>query len=136
MASVVYPKYKEALLTGSSDISLTTGTVKVIGIDTADYTYSAAHDFLDDVAAAARVGTATLTSGKAVTSGVFDADDVTMSTVSGDQFEALIIYIDTGVEATSRLVAYIDSGTGLPFTPSGGNITITWDSGANKIFAL
>lgn len=136
MTSVVYPLYKEALLTGSSNISLTSGTVKVIGIDTADYTYSTAHDMLDDVAAGARVGTATLTSGKSVTAGVFDADDVTMSSVSGDQFEALIIYIDTGVESTSRLVAYIDSGTGLPFTPSGGNITITWDSGANKIFKL
>jgi hypothetical protein len=136
MAAIVYLKYKEALLTGSANISLTTGTVKVIGIDTGDYTYGAAHDFLDDVAAAARVGTATLTNGKAVTSGVFDADDVTMAAVVGDQFEALIIYIDTGAEATSRLVAYIDSGTGLPFTPSGGNITITWDNGANKIFAL
>ena len=136
MASVVYPKYKEALLTGSTNISLTTGTVKVIGIDTTDYTYSAAHDFLDDVAAGARVGTATLTNGKAVTSGVFDADDVTMTAVAGDEFEALIIYIDTGNEATSRLVAYIDSGTGLPYTPSGGNITIAWDAGANKIFAL
>ncbi len=35
-----------------------------------------------------------------------------------------------------RLVAYIDSATGLPVIPNGGDITITWDSGANRIFAL
>jgi len=136
MTSSVYPKYKEALLTGSSDISLTTGTVKVIGIDTADYTYSAAHDFLDDIAAAARLGTATLAGGKSTIAGIFNADDVTMPLVTGDPFEALVIYIDTGAEATSRLVAYIDSGTGLPYTPDGDSIHIVWDNGAEKIFAL
>lgn len=134
MSAVVYPKYKEALLSGAANTSLTTGTVKVIGIDTADDTYNAADDFLDDILSAARVGTATLSTGKTVTNGLFDADDVTMASVTGDQFEALIIYIDTGTEATSRLVAFIDSGTGLPFTPSGGNIPITWN--ASGIFQL
>lgn len=136
MASVIYPLYKEALLTGSSNISLSSGTVKIILVDTADYTYSAAHDMLDDVAAAGRVATTGALANKTVTNGVFDADDTSWSTVTGDTSEALIIYIDTGVESTSRLVAYIDSGTGLPVTPNGNNINLTFDSGANKIFAL
>ena len=38
--------------------------------------------------------------------------------------------------STSQLVAYIDTATGLPVTPNGGNIQIVWDTGANKIFAL
>jgi len=50
--------------------------------------------------------------------------------------ESLDIYQHTGVDATSRLIANIDSATGLPFTPNGGDATITWDSGANKIFKL
>jgi hypothetical protein len=55
--------------------------------------------------------------------------------VSGASVEALVIYIDTGVAGTSRLVAYIDTGvTGLPVTPNGGDITITWN--ASGIFAL
>lgn len=33
-------------------------------------------------------------------------------------------------------IAYIDTGTGLPVTPNGSDITVTWDSGASKIFAL
>ncbi len=137
MASTWYPKYKEALLTGSSNISLTSGTVKAILVDSADYTYSAAHDFLDDVAAGSRVATSAALTGKTVTNGLFDADDVTFSSVTGDQSEAIIIFIDTGSEATSRLVLYIDTASsGLPVTPNSGSITVTWDSGTNKIAQL
>jgi len=136
MANAIYPKWKEALIQASSNVALT-GTVKATLVDLADYTYNAAHDFYDDVPSGARVATATLSSGKSYTNGVFDADDITFTSVTGDQSEALIIWIDTGVESTSRLVAFLDTGiTGLPVTPSGGNITVTWDSGANKIFAL
>jgi hypothetical protein len=48
-----------------------------------------------------------------------------------------VIYNNTpGTEATKDLIAYIDVATGLPFTPSGGDITVQWDSGANRIFKL
>jgi len=136
MANAVYPKWKEAVMQASSNSSLG-GNVKVILVDTADYTYSAAHDFLDDVSGTAIVATSGNLANKTFTSGVFDADDITFSSVSGDQSEALIIYIDTGVAGTSRLVAYIDTSiTGSPVTPNGGDINVTWDSGSNKIFAL
>lgn len=134
MTSVVYPKAKEASLSGNLT-SLLTATVKAVLVDTGTYTYDAGHDFLDDLSGI--VGTAvTLASGKSVTNGVFDADDVTFASVSGATAEAIVIYIDTGTAATSRLLAYIDSGTGLPLTPNGTNVQCVWDNGANKIFAL
>jgi hypothetical protein len=34
------------------------------------------------------------------------------------------------------LIAYIDSATGLPILPNGGDITVVFSSGASKIFAL
>lgn len=129
MANAIYPLYKQALLDASSNVDLNDGDVRVILVDTNDYTYSAAHDFLDDVAAGARVATSSALQNTTVTNGTFDADDITLSTVTGDQSEALIIYIHTGVEGTSRLVAYLDTSiTGLPVTPNGGNIIITWDA--------
>lgn len=73
---------------------------------------------------------------KANADGICDADDVTFTSVSGDECEALVIYKHTGTDGTSQLIAYIDSATGLAVTPNGGNITITWDSGVNKIFKL
>lgn len=134
MANAIYPKWKEAILNGGSNVALN-GTVRVTLVDLADYSYNASHDFIDDVPAAARVATATLSSGKTYTNGLFDAADVTFPTVTGDQSEALIIWIDTTVEATSRLVAFFDTDvTGLPVTPNGGDINIAWN--ASGIFQL
>ena len=48
----------------------------------------------------------------------------------------MLIYKDTGDNATSPLIALIDSATGLPITPNGGDIIVVWDNGANKIFKL
>jgi hypothetical protein len=133
MANAFYKPGLKAFLDGGID--LLTDTIKVVLIDAADYTFSDAHDFLDDVAAGARIATATLAS-KTTTDGVFDAADVTFTSVTGDQFEAVIIYRDSGVEGTSELICYIDTGTGFPLTPDGGNIDLTFDSGANKIFKI
>jgi hypothetical protein len=133
MANAIYPKYKEALLDGAANIDINDGTVKVALVDTGVYTYNAAHDFYNDVTGV--VGTPQTIANTTVTNGVFDGDNVTYTTVTGNTVEALVIYIDTGNSATSRLVAYIDTSvTGLPVTPNGGDISITW-SGAG-IFAL
>lgn len=132
MANALYPKWKEALLQGSSDSTLN-GTVKAALIDTGTYTYNAAHDFLNDISGIIAAGV-TLTS-KTFTDGYFDAADTTWPSVSGATCEAIILYIDTGSSATSRLVAYIDTGvTGLPVTPNGGNITAQWN--ASGIFRI
>ena len=110
-----------------------TGTVKVALVDTGTYTYNASHEFLTSLTGV--VGTAQAIGSKTFTNGVFDGSDVTFSAVTGNSVEALVIYIDTGVAGTSRLVAYIDTGvTGLPVTPNGGDISVTWN--ANGIFAL
>lgn len=133
MANAIYPKYKEALLDAFTDIDLQNLTAKVALIDTGVYTYSDTHDFFNDVTGV--VGTPQTLTTKSVTNGIFDAADVTFTSVTGNSVEALLIYIDTGVTTTSRLVAYIDTGvTGLPVTPNGGDITIAWN--ASGIFAL
>lgn len=133
MANSRYPKFNEALLSGQ--VNLLTDDVRVILVDSADYTYSGTHQFLSDVPAAARVSTSAALTGKTVTNGTFDANDVTLSAVTGDQSEALIIYIHTGTEGTSRLVLFEDTGvTGLPVTPNSGNIDITWP--AQGIFGI
>lgn len=135
MASGLYDAGRKAF--ADADIDLLVDDIRAILIDVADYTVDLAnHDFLDDVPGAARVAVSGALTTKTTTAGVFDADDVTLNSVTGDPCEAIIIYRHTGVDGTSRLIAYIDSGTGLPVTPNGGNIIIQWDSGANKIFKL
>lgn len=133
MADAVYDSAREALLTGG--IAWLTDTIKVVAVDAADYTFSAAHDFLSDIPAGGRIATATL-AGKTATGGVADASDTTMASVTGDQFESVIIYKDTGVEGTSQLIVYLDSYTGLPLTPNSGNVVILWPNGVNRIFKV
>lgn len=133
MANAIYPLYKQALIDADTNVDLNDGTVKVALIDTGTYTYSSAHDFLNDLSGI--VGTAQTIANTTVTNGTFDGDNVTFSAVTGASVEALVIYIDTGVSTTSRLVAYLDTGvTGLPVTPNGGDITITWN--ASGIFTI
>lgn len=137
MASTWYPKFKEALLTGASNSNPSTGTVKVALIDTADEAYNSADQFLSDITGAGIVATSGALANKSFTNGVFDADDITFSGVTGDQSEALIVYIDTGTSSTSRLMLFIDTASsGLPVTPNGGAISVAWDNGASKIAAL
>jgi len=135
MANALYDKGREGFLDGSIDWD--TDDIRVILIDTDDYSVNlATDDNLDDIPTAARVATSGALTGKTVTDGVADADDVVFCSVSGDQSEALVIYQHTGTESTSRLIAYIDTATGLPVTPNGGDITVQWDNGSNKIFKL
>ncbi len=135
MSNALYDKGREGFLDGSIDWD--TDNIKCVLVDSADYARDlAAHDFLDDVPAGARVATSGNLASKTVAAGVADAADVTLSSVTGDPSEYIIIYKDTGDPATSRLIACIDTATGLPVTPNGGDIIIQWDSGANKIFKL
>lgn len=138
MANALYPLWKEALLQSLADADLdgsgTTG-VYVALVDTGTYTYSAAHEFYSSLSGV--VGTdQEIGTTKTFTNGVFDGADVTFPSVTGATAEALVIYRkNAGANTTWRLVAYLDTGvTGLPVTPNGGNITVSWN--ALGIFAL
>lgn len=136
MANGIYAKAKQAFL--EADIDWLVDDIKVCVVDGADYTANLATDeFLSDIPGAAIVATSANLSTKTSTDGVADADDVTFSSVTGDSVEIIVIYKDTGVAATSRLIAYYDvAASGLPVTPNGGNITVSWSNGASRIFAL
>jgi len=131
MANAVYPKYKDAIYTGAANSAIngsgTTGLYVAL-VDTGTYTYSAAHEFYSDlsgiVGTPQEIGTPTLVNG------TLDGGDVTFSAVTGNSVEALVIYRrNAGANTTWRLVAYIDTGvTGLPVTPNGGDIGVTWNA--------
>lgn len=139
MTSALYPKFKQFLLSQNPSIDLDTDTIKVTLVNLAtDYTYNSAHDYLDDVTRSWSTFDETL-SAKTVTDGVFNnTSDTTFSAVTASGSKtvgALVIYKDNnGTASSSPLIAYIDGFT--PITPNGGDITVTWDSGANKIFKL
>lgn len=133
MANAVYPKGLEGLLDGSIDWD--THTIKAVLV-TSGYTYNTAHDNLDDVTAGLRVATSGALAGKTATNGVANANALTLTAVSGSAVAAIILYKEVaGNESQSRLICYIDTASGLPVTPNGGDIVIQWDT-VNKIFSI
>jgi hypothetical protein len=140
MANQLYPKAKEDFLGGN--LNLSSNTVTIALIDTDVYTFSSAHEDRADIPNTAVISTTDLAS-KTITSGIFDAADATFTSVTGANAEALILYHNTGDaendgarQADSRLIAYIDTATGLPILPNGGDITVRFSDGVSKIFAL
>lgn len=137
MANTLYDKGRQRFL--EANLNWLTDTIKCILVNTASYTANfSTHEFLSDIPTSSRIGTTsgvTLTS-KVTTGGAADAADITFSSVSGATVHALVLFKDTGTEGTSPLIAYIDTATGLPITPNGGDIIVTWDNGPNKIFKL
>ncbi len=135
MANALFDKGREGFL--NADIDWLVDDIRGVLVDVQDYTVDLAlHQFLSSVPVAGRVSTSGPLTSKTSTAGVADAADVTLTAVTGDVSEALVIFKFTGVDATANLIAYIDTATGLPVTPNTGNIVIQWDNGANRIFKL
>jgi hypothetical protein len=128
MANKLYPKGKRDMMKGLLDMN--GGNVRAILIDSDDYTYDDAHDNLDDIPSGARVAVSSNLSGKTFgNDGSFDSDDPVFAGVTGDQLEAIVLYLHTGTESTSKLIAFFDTGiTGMPLTPDGNNVQVTVDA--------
>lgn len=136
MANALFDKGREGFLGG--DIDWDAHNIKLILVDHGvDTPVPATDDFLDDIASGARVATSGNFTTKTKTNGVADADDVTLTAVTGATVESIVIYNDTpATEAGKHLIAFIDTATGLPLTPNGGNVTVQWQTGGNAIFKL
>ena len=134
MANALYAKGKEKFL--SKGISLLTDTIKVSLVKNTYPQNLATDEFYTDISAYV-LNTSQTFGSKSVTAGVFDGGDVTYTAVTaGDTSEGVVIWMDTGVDATSPLLFYIDTITGFPLATNGGDITIAWDNGAYKIYAM
>lgn len=135
MANALYDTGRAAFL--GADVDWLADNIKLYLVDNADYTVNlSTHDFADDIATGGKVATSGNFASKTATAGVADAADITLTAVTGDPSESIVIWKDTGTQSSSQLIAYLDTATGLPVTPNGGDINIVWDSGANKIFKL
>lgn len=130
MANALYELTKAKML--QAGIDMDSDDVIVILLDNT-YTFSQSHDFISDLTGEVdRSGNLT---SKTFTNGVFDAADVTLTAVTGNQVTSFVIAIDSGTDSTSPLIAYFDTSvTGLPVTPNGGDIQIAWN--ASGIFKL
>lgn len=141
MANAVYTSFKSGILLANFD--LTVASIKAMLVR--GYTFSAAHTTVADVTGAGGVinGTSAALANPTVTSGVFDADDSSVSATASASNHILIIAQTSAVTGGADLptsgqllIAYYDTGTGLPIQPGTGTVSITWSAGAAKILAV
>lgn len=124
---------QEALTGGFNWTGGDTFSVALIGTG---YTFDVGDQYLSDVIAEATVLARQDLTTLAATLGAAGADPVTITGVTGT-VDALVIYQNTGSDATSKLVAYIDTGSNIPSTYSAGTVSIIWDtSSGNGIFRI
>jgi hypothetical protein len=133
MANVIYNSFKQKIMDGSIDLD--TDTIKV-ALVTSSYTpdqdnHEDYADITNEVvgtgytAGGATLANAAVTKDNTDNEGVFDADNVTWSS-STITARGAIIYKDSGVDATSWFIAYLDFTTDK--TSTSGNFTIQWNS--------
>jgi hypothetical protein len=141
MANATYTMFKQGILGGL--YNLTTASIKVAAVRA--YTFSAAHVFMSDVTTAGGVlnGTSAALANPVITNGVFDADDTTITTTASAVNHVLIVFQASAVTGgadvaatAQRLIAYFDTGTGLPVQPGTGTLSITWANTTNRILKV
>lgn len=142
MANSVFDPCREGFLKG--EVQWITPTIKVALVR--GYTFNAAHKWVSDLTSAGGTlhVTSSALSGKDATNGAADATDVTFATPpphSSDHyvlvFQSSAVGGGTDVASSAqRLIAWIDTATGLPIQPNGADITLTFDNGSNKIFRI
>jgi hypothetical protein len=136
MASVIYNRFKQGILAGDYDLDNAAVEVKV-ALVTSSYTPDIdTHEDYADITNEVANGNGYTTGGvvlanKAVTKdttddeGVFDADNAawTDSTITA---RGAVVYVDTGTDSTSILIAYFDFGEDK--VSSSGTFTIAWNA--------
>lgn len=142
MANTLFPLGREGFLAG--EIDWDTAVIKAALVR--GYAYDAADKFVSDVTAGGGtlVATSAALGSKTVAAGTADAADVTFPTVAaGAAITGVLVFQSSAVgggadvaATAQRVIAWIDTAAGLPVTPNGGDITVTWDNGADRIFTL
>lgn len=118
MASQLFPKGAENILEGAAQFG--THNFKVLFYSGAITTTWEFHSSLTGGSIIATSGNLT---GIVATNGVVDADNLTITSVSGSAFTHVILFRDTGSSATSPLICVWDVAS---FTPSGGDVNVVF----------
>jgi hypothetical protein len=128
MASQLFPKGAGHILGASTAVDMTANNIKILFYSGSITT---TWEFVSDLTGASIIARSGNLAGKTTTNGVFDANDITLTSVSGSAFTHVILYADTGTDSTSRLVAVFDVSS---FTPSGGDVNVVFN--ASGLFSI
>lgn len=141
MANTVFTAFKKGVLNAEYDLD--TASIKAAFVR--GYTVSAAHATVADVVGAGGTinGTSASLASPDITGGVFDANDTTVTTTASAVDHGILLFQASAVtggadvaQSAQKLIAWYDTGTGLPIQPGTGSTPITWDNGTNRILKV
>lgn len=141
MANALFPLAREGFLAG--EIDWDTAVIKAALVR--GYTYDSTDKFVSDVVSTGTIAaTSAALSSKTVTQGTADAADVTFSAVAANASNhGVLVFQSSAVgggadvaNTAQRVIAWYDTGTNFPIVPNGGDVTIAWSAGADKMFTL
>ena len=129
MSNSLYDAGRALLLGGS--INWASTAIDAYLINTAYYTPNISSDTnISGVSGSAIVAGPVALSSQSIVGGAASAANVTFSSVTGATASGILLC----VHSTGALLLWMDTASGLPITPNGGNIIIVWDTGTNHIF--
>ncbi len=134
MANNVYDRSTSKWPSGELDWLV--DTFRIIFVDTGVYTFSTIHEFFSDLTGTkGESGGTGRASGVEVTNKVIVAGEarvtapvVATAVAAGTALGGYVLYKDTGADATSPLLAIVETATGLPVTPTGDDIEIDFST--------
>lgn len=135
MANFWYNKAVQHFANG--DVSWGSNTIKV-ALVAATYSPVQATDEFFSVAVSSTVSAGVTLGTKTNVGGLLSAANTTWTSVTGSQVTQLVGYVAGGTPGTNDYILFnLSSGTNLPVTPNGGNITASWDAvnGIGTLFA-
>ena len=134
MANALFGPGREGHLLGEIDYD--TATIKVALVRS--YTFSSSHKFVSDVTGAGGVlhATSAALASKTGTNGTADANDITFTTPAANASGHSLLYFQSSAvtggadvaASAQRVIAWVDTGTGLPVTPNGADITVVFNA--------
>jgi len=137
MANFIYGKAKEALFNGL--FSIQNNSFKVLLVNNSYVPNELSHTFVSDINSSFIKNRSQNLVNLTNNYGVIDADDVIIDSHDGTAFNAVVLYQVGFSDSNSRLLAYIDTATGIPYSGSNATgipITIVWSNGPNKIIRI
>jgi hypothetical protein len=132
----VYGKAKELILNG--DLDITNSDIRVLFVKSSYSPNRTVHEHVSDIGSSSISQRTTQLQNVTNNLGVIDADDFLSIVYNGQAFNAFVLYKNTGSDTTSKLIAYIDTSVGLPYSGSSEALplSIVWDNGQNKIISI
>lgn len=135
MATFKYVKAEQ--LIGTAGINLLTANLTCALLSGVYAPNRNTDQFVADIPPAAIIARSGLLTAQALTQGIFSATIPEFgSLLSVTSVAAMVIYLETGNDAASKLLYYSSDGVGFPFVPSGFNYFVGYDQSNGGFFEV